>query len=155
MGDSPATSETFLRQFYPEDESVEAHHKAITAQARQHERSIILSRETHGRVKRIDEGFTKLHGKVDEIQLALAVRAQEQATERASKTHRSAMLVAGIAAFATIIGAGAGVVSAYVMRPAPQVERPTITPEMLERIRLLEQRDGYRIGRQTPAESQK
>jgi hypothetical protein len=151
MGDSPAASETFVRQFYPEDESVEAHHKAITAQARQHERAIIMSQETHRRVKTIVETVGSLDSKVDEIKLSLAVRNQEHENERANKTHRNALTVAAIAGFAAIVGAGASVLTAVLTKEPPPIERPTLTTEELDQLRLLQQRHGYRLGQQAPS----
>src|SRR5690348_8861 len=110
MSDSPNLSETFVRQFWPEEKSLNAHHKAIIAQARQHEREIQLSRVTKQRLDELTSTVGGIDSKVDEIKLALAVRAQDQENERAAKKHRNALLVALIAACATLIGAASSVI---------------------------------------------
>ena len=154
MSDSPNLSESFVRQFWPDEKSLNAHHRAIIAQARQHEREIQLSRITKQRLDDLTGTVQGIDGKVDEIKLALAVRAQEQENDRAQRKHRAAILVAVIAACATIIGAASSAITAAMNRPAaPPASGRTLTAQELEQLRLLEQRHGFRLGQQAPSSS--
>ncbi len=138
MGDSPQASETFVRQFYPAEPSLEAHHDAIVAQARQHERAIMLARHTHQRVCSIDAAVARIESHQQDLKLMAA-----------EKKHSTALKQAGITAAGSLVAVLLTLLGQYVMRPAP-AQAPELAPQTLEAIRLYEQRTGYKLGQRPP-----
>ncbi len=147
MGDSPQVSETFARQWYPEDESVEAHHRALVAQARQHERATLLSRETHKRINALADAFTR----VEAGQLKLGAEQGEIKRILADKGHSTALKQALISGGCSVLVALTTLAGVYAMRDKPEPESKPLAPETLEAIKLYRERTGYALGQRPPS----
>jgi uncharacterized protein (UPF0335 family) len=88
---------------------------------------------------------------VTEIRLKLAANSHHVELKKADKNHRSAVTVALVSLAGVVLTVLCSAVTAYWMRPEPQVVTAPLSPEVKEALKLLEQRDGYRMG-QKPTE---
>lgn len=85
-------------------------------------------------------------GSIESEVKAAGVGIQEIKIQLAGKNHELQKMIALLSLAGTVLS----MLGNYIMRPSTPPEPPaqvqTITPEMREKLRLLEQRDGYRVG---------
>ncbi len=114
-------------------------------------RSPMPSGEVHEhRISTLEEDVGEIKDQIGSIESevrAAGVGIQEIKIQLAGKNHELQKMVALL----SLLGTGLSILGNYIMRPAPQQPQPSaqiqnLTPEMLEKLRLAEQRDGYRMG---------
>jgi hypothetical protein len=102
------------------------------------------------RISQLEDDVGEIKDQVSSVEADVKsanIGIQEIKIQLAGKNHELQKMIALLSLAGTVLS----MLGNYIMRPSPQPPAPSaqiqnLTPEMLEKLRLAEQRDGYRMG---------